>query len=111
MAIKKINQADFEAEVKAFDGIILLDFYADWCGPCRVLDEIFKEFDAELEKNNPNNVKILKLNIDNNPEMAMEFQITGIPNVGVFHKGELKNQIIGLNQIETYQKAIADLVL
>ena len=84
------SSADFAA-VKA-DGAVMADFYAEWCGPCKamlkVLDKVAAEFDG--------NVKIGKINIDESPELAAEYQVRTVPTFIVFKNGEMVAKLIGV---------------
>ena len=70
---------------------MLVDFWAAWCGPCRMVAPVLDEIQAE----NPDKITILKLNVDENPDLAMKYQITSIPAMKVFQGGEVKTTIIG----------------
>ena len=91
MAIKDVTTKDFEAEVLKSRGPVLVDFWADWCGPCRVfsqtIEEISKEYGAKL--------KLFKLNVDDNPEVAEKFNVMSIPTAMLFEKGEVMAISIG----------------
>jgi len=70
---------------------VLVDFWAEWCGPCRMVSPILDQIQAE----NPGKITILKLNVDENPDLAMKYQITSIPAMKVFEKGQVETTIIG----------------
>ena len=90
MSVMKITKDNFDQEVMACQGTVLLDFYADWCGPCRmvapVLEEIAQE-DAGL--------KVCKINVDEEPELAAQYQVASIPTLFVIEKGEVVNHSLG----------------
>jgi thioredoxin 1 len=90
MSVMKITKDNFDQEVMACQGTVLLDFYADWCGPCRmvapVLEEIAQE-DAGL--------KVCKINVDEEPELAMQFQVSSIPLLVVMKDGEIVGKSLG----------------
>ncbi len=92
MQVNVINAEDFEQEIK--EGLVLVDFYADWCGPCQVvgpiLDEVAKEVDA----------KICKINVDNAQEIAGQYRVMSIPTMILFKDGEVVDQKIGVSQKE-----------
>jgi thioredoxin 1 len=67
------------------DGLVLVDFYADWCGPCKMLAPVLKEVKAVLK----DNVKIIKINIDEHQDLAAEFMVRGVPTMLLFQKGKL----------------------
>ena len=101
MSVIKINKDNFQNEVKNSDKPVLLDFYADWCGPCRmqgpVLDEIAAESDA---------VKIGKVNVDEEQMLALKFGITSIPTLMLFKDGKEANKLVGLRSKEELKEIL-----
>ncbi|MBO5105662.1 MAG: thioredoxin [Clostridia bacterium] len=89
MSVIKVDKTNFE-EIKNSEKRVLLDFYADWCGPCKMVAPIIDE----IAKENPQYV-IGKINVDENPELAMEFGVSTIPNLVIMEGGEVINQIAG----------------
>ncbi len=90
MAILYANQEELNSELEKNE-VVLVDFYADWCGPCKALAPILEEIDNDREK-----VKIVKINIDRNPDIAKRFGIMSIPTLIVFKNGKEINKNIGL---------------
>ena len=92
MAEIKITNENFEAEVLKSEFPVLVDFWAPWCGPCRMLAPAVAQIAAECE----GKIKVGKVNVDEQPELAQRFGIMSIPTVLVFKDGKKVNQSIGL---------------
>ncbi len=89
MAVTKITKLNFN-EVVASDKTVLIDFYADWCGPCRMVSPIVDEIAEE----NPD-ILVGKINVDDEPELAMEFSVSSIPMLVVMKDGKIVDQSVG----------------
>ena len=90
MAAMNINIHNFEEEVIRSDKKVLLDFWAPWCGPCRMVLPLMEEIAAERP-----DIKVCKINVDENPELASRFGITSIPALMVMEKGQIVKQSVG----------------
>ncbi|MBR2354087.1 MAG: thioredoxin [Clostridia bacterium] len=90
MSIVYVTQANFEEEVLKSDKTVLLDFYADWCGPCRMIAPILEEIAREHEE-----YKICKVNVDEEPALAAKFDVMSIPTLFVLKNGEVVANSMG----------------
>ncbi len=90
MAAIKVNKDNFEQEVINSDKPVLVDFWADWCGPCKMLMPIIEEIADEVT-----DVKICKLNVDDDQDLAIKYRVMNIPTLKLFKNGEVANTLIG----------------
>ena len=95
MSVIKISKENFASEVLNSNKPVLLDFYADWCGPCRMVGPIVSEI-----ANERNDVKVGKINVDEQPELAAQFQVMSIPLLAVIKNGKLENRVVGYRSKE-----------
>ncbi|WP_119696216.1 thioredoxin [Microbacterium halotolerans] len=91
MTAKATTSATFEQDVLKADGPVLVDFWAEWCGPCRMVSPVLDQ----IQQENADKITVVKLNVDENPDLAMQYQITSIPAMKVFKDGEVATTIIG----------------
>ncbi len=84
---KIVESKDFEMEVR--EGVSVVDFYADWCGPCKMIAPIFEELSAELSAN------FIKINVDNSQDIAAKFQVASIPTLIIIKDGKEVDRIVG----------------
>jgi thioredoxin 1 len=91
MALKTVTDASFTDDVLLSDKPVLVDYWAEWCGPCRLIAPILKEIDAE----HGDKIQIAKLNVDENPRTSSDYGIVSIPTLNVFSGGRVVKQIIG----------------
>lgn len=90
MSVLHITKENFEAEVLKSDKPVLLDFFAVWCGPCKMISPILEEIAEERE-----DIKVCKINVDEEPELASRYQVMSIPTLFVIKDGEITNQSMG----------------
>lgn len=86
-----VTEATFEGEVLKSEIPVLVDFWAEWCGPCRLVAPIVEELAGEYA----GKLKVAKVDVDDNQNLAMRYQIMSIPTLGVFRKGEMVERIVG----------------
>jgi len=88
---KAVTDQSFKSDVLQADGPVLVDFWAEWCGPCRQVAPVLEEIAGE----HADKLSVVKLNIDENPETARNYQVMSIPTMAVFSGGELVKTIVG----------------
>jgi len=88
---RDVTDQNFATEVLASEKPIMVDFWAEWCGPCRAVSPILDQIATE----HSDKIDVVKLNVDDNPETAMKYQITSIPTMKVFRGGEVVKTVIG----------------
>ena len=104
--VREVTDASFESEVLKSDTPVLIDFWAPWCGPCRaiapIVEELAKEYDGKL--------KVVKMNVDENPQTPGAYGVRGIPNLILFKGGTVKEQIVGAVPKSRLAQAISNTV-
>ena len=82
---------EFRKEVIEYEGKVVVDFYADWCGPCRMMSPVIDGL-----KNERSDIKVLKVNVDNEEKIAREYGVMSIPTIIVFENGNIKEKVVGV---------------
>ncbi|MEI7579307.1 MAG: thioredoxin [bacterium] len=103
-----VTDQNFQKEVIDFPGIVIIDFWAEWCSPCTALAPIIESLAEDYSQNK--NIKILKLDVDQNPETQAQYQIFSIPTIKIFKNGEVAKTIVGLHSAEDIKKNITSLL-
>ena len=98
---------NFESEVLGSSQPVLVDFWAEWCGPCRLLTPTIEELAGELGES----AKVGKLNVDENPETTAKYRISSIPSVLVFKDGELVETLVGVQSKQRYRDALTQITV
>lgn len=101
MAIHHINKNNFETEVLKAEQVVLLDFFAEWCGPCKMIAPTLEEIAAENE-----HIKVCKIDVDEDPDLARQFKVTSIPLLVVMKDGKIVNQALGARPKDAILKLI-----
>jgi|SRR5690625_1065253 len=100
MAILNVTDANFAEETSK--GLVLVDFWAPWCGPCKMIAPVLEELDAEIG----DKVQIVKLNVDENQETTSQFGVMSIPTLILFKDGEVVDQVVGFQPKEALEELI-----
>jgi thioredoxin 1 len=90
MALQEVTDNNFQAEVLEADTPVLVDFWASWCGPCRIIAPHLEELDGERD-----DVKVVKLDVDANQQTAAQYNVLSIPTLLLFKNGQVAHQIVG----------------
>ena len=98
--LKEVTEQNFQSTVDR--GVTLVDFWAEWCGPCRMVTPVLEELQGELG----DRAQIVKLNVDENPNIAQQFGISGIPTMLLFKDGQVVDKLVGASSINTYRDLI-----
>ena len=106
MSVIELTKENFESEVLAAKEPVLIDFWATWCGPCQMQSPIIDQVAEEMK----GKVKVCKVNVDDQPSIAMEYRIASIPTLVLMKYGMFQSRMIGLQNKETIQKALEDLL-
>ena len=97
-----LSDANFEAEVKKANSVVLVDFWAPWCGPCQMMGPVVEDLTKKYE----GKAKIGKLNVDENPQTSQTFGVMSIPTLIIFKNGEEKERLVGAHELEALSEKI-----
>ena len=103
-AARDVTDASFATDVLASEKTIRVDFWAEWCGPCRAVSPILDQIATE----HADKLDVVKLNVDDNPETAMKYQVTSIPTMKVFRGGEVVKTVIGAKPKPALESELAE---
>lgn len=101
MSVISVNSSNFSQEVLQSDKPVLVDFFATWCGPCKMLSPIVDELANEHEE-----IKVCKLDVDNSQDLAQQFQVMSIPTLILFKNGQAVSKVIGLQSKAALEQLI-----
>jgi thioredoxin 1 len=104
--VTEINSDNFKKEVEESKTLVLIDFFADWCGPCQMMKPVFEKISKEYE----GKLKFAKVNTENSPELAEKFDIQGIPCLVIAKKGKEVDRIVGFMSEESLKQKINEIL-
>lgn len=102
MSVLNVTSENYESEVLKSEKTVLIDFYADWCGPCKMMSPVIDEIAEEMKEN----VKVGKVNVDENQDLAMEYGVMSIPTIVVLKNGEVQKTFVGVTDKEEIKNAL-----
>ncbi|MGH4052226.1 MAG: thioredoxin [Clostridium sp.] len=100
--VKVVNDKNFNEEIIDSDNIVVVDFWAPWCGPCKMLTPVMEELESEMGKK----IKFVKINVDESPVISSKYKISSIPTVMVFNKDIVKETMVGFRPKADLKKII-----
>lgn len=102
--IKHLNDENFNSGIS--EGVVLVDFYADWCGPCRMLAPIVEELAQEMS----GKMIVAKVDTDQSVNVAAEFEVTSIPTLILFKNGQVVKRVVGLKDLDSLRKMVNEVI-
>lgn len=102
MSVLKITSENYKEEVLNSDKTVLIDFYADWCGPCKMMAPIIDKIAKEVK----DTVKVGKVNVDENQDLAMEYGVMSIPTIVIIKNGEVSKTFVGVRDINEIKEVL-----
>lgn len=102
MSIAAVSEETFDSEVLESDRLVLVDYWADWCAPCRAMGPVLEELDRAFE----GRLRICKVNIDENPRLALANRIVSIPTLCLYQDGKVVKRMVGLQEPEEMKEII-----
>jgi thioredoxin 1 len=103
---KKVTDQTFDTDVLASDKPVLVDFWAEWCGPCKMVAPVLEEIAVQ----HADRITVAKLNIDENPQVAQQYQIMSIPTMAVFQDGRIVKSIVGAKPKSALLRDLSDFI-
>ena len=100
--VTKVNENEFDSEVLKSTIPVMVDFFAEWCGPCKMVEPTMEALSREYS----GKVKFVKINVDDNQSISMRYDIMSIPTAMIFEKGEIKDSLIGAFPAAAYRQRI-----
>ncbi len=101
-----VTEQTFDEEVLTSEKVVVVDFWAEWCGPCKMIAPIVEELAEEYE----GKIKFAKIDVDSSPNIASKYGIRGIPNLTIFDKGEIVGQLIGVQPKASIKKRLDETI-
>jgi thioredoxin 1 len=105
MTVINVSADNFQSEVVDYKGIVLVDFFAQWCGPCKMTGPIIDELAQEKKE-----VKFVKVDVDKNPELASQYQVFSIPTFVILKEGKTVSQFVGAHSKEGFEQEINKII-